>query len=91
MREIKRTSKFKTSFKRIKNNSRFNQDVFDFIVLMLATDIPLPEKFLDHSLVGKYRSLRECHISPDILLVYTKEIDVITLQLIDIGSHSDLF
>lgn len=91
MREVKRTSKFKTSFKRIKNNKKFNQEVFEFIVLSLATDLALPGQFKDHQLIGEFKNFRECHLSSDILLIYTKEIDVITLQLVDIGSHSKLF
>lgn len=91
MREVKKTSKFKTSFKRVKKNIKFNQEAFEFIVLMLASDIDLPDRFKDHQLIGQFKNFRECHLSPDILLIYTKDIDVITLQLVDIGSHSSLF
>ena len=88
MREVKRTSKFKTSFKRIKKNKKFNQEVFEFVVFSLAADLALLGHFKD---TGEFKNFRECHLSPDILLIYTKEIDVITLQLVDIGSHSKLF
>ncbi len=91
MREVKRTAKFKTSFKRIKKNPKFNQEAFEFVVLSLASDLELSEKFRDHQLVGEFKNFRECHLSSDILLIYTKDIDVITLQLVDIGSHSELF
>ena len=40
---------------------------------------------------GKYQGFRECHIQPDWLLIYLKENDVLTLTLVDTGSHADLF
>ena len=91
MRSIKRTSRFKTSFKRIRGNPRFKQEVFEMAILMLASDIDLPLKFKDHQLIGQFKNFRECHLASDILLVYTKDIDVITLELVDIGTHSGLF
>ena len=48
-------------------------------------------KFKDHQLIGQFKNFRECHLASDILLVYTKDIDVITLELVDIGTHSGLF
>lgn len=57
----------------------------------LRTDTPLPAKFKDHELSGRYVGLRECHIKPDWLLLYLKEDDILTLTLVDTGSHADLF
>ena len=54
-------------------------------------NIPLEEKYRDHELKGKYQGFRECHIQPDWLLIYLKENDVLTLTLVDTGSHADLF
>ena len=51
----------------------------------------LPEKYNDHPLKGDYTGHRECHITPDWLLIYKKENDLITLSLTRTGSHSDLF
>ena len=45
----------------------------------------------DHALLGKYKGYRECHIQPDWLLIYLIEDDILTLTLIDTGTHADLF
>lgn len=49
----------------------------------------LPEKYRDHSLAGDYHGYRECHIKPDVLLIYRT--DEQCLYLARIGSHSELF
>ena len=51
----------------------------------------LPEQYKDHNLSGNYKGYRECHIEPDWLLIYKIENDIITLTLVHIGTHSDLF
>lgn len=91
MRVIKRSSNFKTSFKRIKKNRSFKLEIFEYVVVMLATDMSLPPQYKDHQLHGKYKNQRECHISPDILLIYEKDDNCLILELIDIGSHAELF
>ncbi|MDP1771671.1 MAG: type II toxin-antitoxin system YafQ family toxin [Methylobacter sp.] len=57
---------------------------------MLTTDSPLPERYNDHSLMGRWVGFRECHIKPDLLLIYEKP-NPETLVLARLGSHSDLF
>ncbi len=61
------------------------------MMTMLQNDIPLEEKYRDHELKGKYQGFKECHIQPDWLLIYLKENDVLTLTLVDTGTHADLF
>ncbi len=53
--------------------------------------LPLEVKNKDHALLGKYKGYRECHIQPDWLLIYLIEDDILTLTLIDTGTHADLF
>ena len=65
--------------------------LLDKVITMLQNDIPLEEKYRDHELKGKYQGFRECHIQPDWLLIYLKENDVLTLTLVDTGTHTDLF
>lgn len=65
--------------------------LLDKVITMLQNDIPLEEKYRDHELKGKYQEFRECHIQPDWLLIYLKENDVLTLTLVDTGTHADLF
>ena len=63
-----------------------------FIVIeKLANLEKLDDKYKDHSLLGEYKGLRECHIEPDWLLIYYIENNTLTLVLARLGSHSDLF
>jgi mRNA interferase YafQ len=57
---------------------------------LLANDNPLPERNRDHALSGEWHDFRECHLKPDLLLIYRKP-DADVLQLVRIGSHSELF
>ena len=61
------------------------------VVLKLANQEVLPEKYKDHSLSGKYVGYRECHIQPDWLLIYRIDNGRLVLYLLDTGTHSDLF
>ena len=88
--ELILTSKFKKSLKLAKRRG-LNLELLDQVVTMLQNDIPLQEKYRDHELKGKYQGFRECHIQPDWLLIYLKDNDVLTLTLVDTGSHTDLF
>ena len=63
----------------------------EIVVEKLLHNIPLEEKYRDHELKGSYIGFRECHVQPDWLLIYLKEEDVLTLTLVDTGSHADLF
>ena len=88
--ELILTGKFKKSLKLAKRRG-LNLELLDEVVTMLQKNIPLEEKYRDHELNGKYQGVRECHIQPDWLLIYLKEKDVLTLTLVDTGSHADLF
>ena len=61
------------------------------VVENLRTDKPLEQKQHNHELSDTFKSIRECHIKPDWLLLYFKDKDVLTLTLIDTGTHSDIF
>ena len=92
MRRIEHTSAFRRDFKREKHSGQFPAlDAFlSEIVAMLAQDTPLPEKNRDHALGGPWSDHRECHLKPDLLLIYRKP-DSEVLQLVRMGSHSELF
>lgn len=51
----------------------------------------LPQNYKDHLLSGNYKGCRECHIRPDLLLIYRIHEEVLELALVEVGSHSDLF
>ena len=88
--ELVLTGKFKKGLKLAKKRG-LNIKLLDDIVEKLLHGIPLEEKHHDHELKGKYKGFRECHIQPDWLLIYLLENDVLTLTLVDTGTHSDLF
>jgi Bacterial toxin of type II toxin-antitoxin system, YafQ len=52
-------------------------------------DRPLPQRYFDHPLSGEWSGFRDCHIRPDLVLIYEKP-DVHTLRLVRLGSHSEL-
>ena len=88
--ELILTGKFKKSLKLAKKRG-LDLKLLDKVITMLQNDIPLEENYRDHELKGKYQGFRECHIQPDWLLIYLKENDVLTLTLVDTGTHADLF
>jgi mRNA interferase YafQ len=59
------------------------------VICLLAEEKLLPVKFRDHPLIGNYKGRRECHIEPNWLLVYKKEMNIIIFERT--GTHSDLF
>ena len=59
------------------------------ILKLLIADKKLPGRFRDHSLIGDWRDHRDCHIKPDLVLIYRKP-DEFRLQLVRLGSHSEL-
>jgi len=59
------------------------------VLFALATDQPLDPKYRDHQLVGDRKDLRDCHIKPDLVLLYRKPNPEI-LQLVRLGSHAEL-
>jgi mRNA interferase YafQ len=55
----------------------------------LLTDAPLSEQYRDHPLTGEWAGFRDCHVKPDLVLIYEKP-DAATLRLVRLGSHSEL-
>jgi len=52
---------------------------------------PLEKKFVDHKLTGNWKHCRECHIKPDLLLIYKVNNDKKEVSLLRIGNHASLF
>ena len=84
------TNKFKKGLTLAKRRG-LDITLLETLVEKLLHGIPLDEKNKDHELKGKFKGFRECHIQPDWLLIYLVEDEVLTLTLIDTGTHADLF
>ena len=91
MRTIERTGQFKRDYKReAKGQHRAELDTILVPVLAaLARDEILEPRLRDHALSGDWRDHRDCHIRPDLMLIYRKPDDEV-LQLVRLGSHSEL-
>lgn len=87
---VKFTNAYKKSYKLIKKRG-LDVSLLDDTVEKLRLGQQLAAKYHDHLLKGKYAGFHECHIKPDWLLIYLVEDDVLTLTLVDTGSHGDLF
>ncbi|OOP99130.1 HP0894 family type II toxin-antitoxin system mRNA interferase toxin [Helicobacter pylori] len=88
MLKIKHHTFFKKDFKKLVKNG-FDDSVLNEVIITLRKKEPLSPQFQDHALKGKWKPFRECHIKPDVLLVYlVKDDELILLRL---GSHSELF
>jgi mRNA interferase YafQ len=92
MRQIERASAFKRDYKREakgRHRAMLDADLVP-VVVALANDQPLEPRHRDHDLSGDWTGYRECHVKPDLLLIYRKP-DADTLRLARLGSHSALF
>ena len=61
------------------------------VIDLLCTQAQLPPSLRDHPLSGKYAGFRDCHIEPDLVLIYRIERDLLQLVCMRLGTHSDLF
>jgi mRNA interferase YafQ len=91
MRIVSYTSQFKRDYRREKSGrlgtklDRFLTEAVD----LLAADLPLHHRNFDHPLKGEWSDHRDCHIRPDLVLIYRKP-DNDSLELVRLGSHSEL-
>jgi mRNA interferase YafQ len=91
MRKVEQTGQFKKDFKREarSQNTAVLSDLLPVLV-MLSADQPLDEKHCDHALTGDWKNHRDCHIKPDLVLIYQRIDDGDVLRLVRLGSHSEL-
>lgn len=87
---IKPTSKFQKDLKRIQKRG-YDLSLLKEIIKKLANGETLPQKNKDHFLTGNYLGKKECHITPDWLLIYEIDGGNLFLYLTRTGTHSDLF
>lgn len=87
---VKPTTRFQKDLKRLQKRG-YDISLLTSIIKKLANGEPLPEKNRDHCLSGDYSGTRECHITPDWLLIYEIADEELILYLTRTGTHSDLF
>ena len=91
MLEVYMRAQFKRDYKRVLQQKGHSPAQLETVLEYLINEKPLPQKYQDHKLSGKYHDFRECHIAPDWLLIYKVKHQTLTLVLTRTGSHSDLF
>lgn len=88
--QIVPTGKFRKDLKTVIKRG-YNLSLIEHVVDTLATGEALPPQYRDHDLVGNFNGCRECHITPDWLLIYEVSDHELILYLTRTGTHSDLF
>jgi len=88
MYDIFRTNVFKKDYKKLNNKDK---ELVKNTIKLLANGEKLPQEFKEHKLIGNYLGCKECHIKPDLLLIYRINDDILELALVRVGSHSNLF
>ena len=82
------TNQFEKNLKKMLRRGK-DAEKLKAVISMLVDEIPLPQKYRDHALLGNFKARRECHIEPDWLLMYrASEYKMIFERT---GTHSDLF
>ncbi|MFY9289383.1 MAG: type II toxin-antitoxin system YafQ family toxin [Methylorubrum rhodinum] len=91
MRTIERTTQFKRDFKRERKGRHRATLPADLTAVIsdLAADQPLAPRLRDHALTGDWHDHRDCHVKPDLVLIY-RLVGTETLQLVRLGSHAEL-
>ncbi len=87
---VKSTARFQKDLKRVQKRG-YDISLITNIIKQLANGESLPEKNKDHALSGNFKGCRECHITPDWLLIYEIDNGELILYLTRTGTHSDLF
>ncbi|MDR0220576.1 MAG: type II toxin-antitoxin system YafQ family toxin [Lachnospiraceae bacterium] len=90
MYTIKPTAKFQRDLKRAEKRG-YRIDLLTAVIKKLAAGETLDDSYNDHPLKGRYKGCRECHITPDWLLIYEFADNSLFLYLTRTGTHADLF
>lgn len=88
---IIRSKKYKKSIKKLLRAKKIQMVEVNEVLNVLARGEKLAERYNDHSLIGIFGSFRDCHIRPDVILIYQIQEKNLILIAYNIGSHSELF
>lgn len=91
MLALKYSSTFKRDLKKVSRLPHFNRVQVEQIIAQLARGERLEARYRNHALVGRFHRCFECHLQPDLLLMYQIDHEEQVLFLLRIGSHSELF
>lgn len=89
MKALDRTTKFRRDLKREMKTDSGIQELLKPVISDLLGGKALPEKMKDHPLSGDWKDHRDCHVKPDLVLIYKTDDEAVTL--VRLGSHSELF
>jgi mRNA interferase YafQ len=92
MRIVRYTGRFRRDYKREKagrHSKRLDADLMQ-VVTLLAQGVPLPRRYFDHPLSGEWNDHRDCHVRPDLMILIDRTPDDQNLDLVRLGSHSEL-
>lgn len=89
MRSISRTARFKRDYKSLGKSVPGLDTMLADAIDRLTRGRALPDRYKDHSLIGNRKGFRDCHLKPDLVLIYS--VSETELTLVRLGSHSDLF
>jgi len=90
MLTIRYSGRFRKDYKTVKKCG-YDTRLLEYVLDILSVEQPLPPKYRNHALQGDYIGHRECHITPDWLLIYKVKDKELILELTRTGTHSDLF
>jgi mRNA interferase YafQ len=85
---IFKVSSFKKDYKKL---SPSDKESLRSVIKTLANGDTLEEQYKDHKLIGNYLGCRECHVKPDLLLIYKIDNNILELALVRTANHSKLF
>lgn len=88
---VKRTHKFKRQYRKLEKSDHKLLNNLDAVIILLIDGKNLPANNRNHRLAGNLNDCWECHIASDWLLIYRYHHDILVLELLATGSHSDLF
>ena len=88
--ELHTSKSFRKDYKKL---SKSEIEDTDNVIKKLLNNEILEAKYNDHSLHGNYKGYRECHIHPDLLLVYKKSVndELLIVTVYGISSHTNIF
>ena len=89
MLTLEYATQFKKDFKKIAKLPIPDVVEVGRVIKLLQLGETLPDKYVDHLLSGNWQGYRDCHVKPDLVLIY--KVDNNSLKLARIGTHSELF